>query len=436
MDAQEITTRLPPRREDEPASLRQDIVDEILDHLQCGLRRELLVQGGDEASAKKRVLSHFGDPKEIARKLWFQAMWSKIMSQRIVVGSAVFSMTVCAALVGMICWMMQQQQQANAALLEHLVKLIPQRAEPLPQYGPRKSHLKLKVTFDTENGPAAKGWLVTVTKHPELGQQPGANGGMLTFLTDQSGLADCGLTEPGRFGVTVNTPWNERTQVTFTIPIDRDHVEHIVAPGKMPEMTKVVFRVDDLPDELESNSLGLIMRLRPQGSRVVADRLWQPTGPWAKVSMPIVLLSKQHELRILSEPEGSSHVPQFNDNWIIPLDDVVKHGQWEPSREWSLPAGEYSAQFGLTNLGDSSDPNWQFLDNRGRQNSGVWLLRKATVFTAESGKLNEWTIRLPEHVSMCLRDPSKISEACDPGSIGGMGGGGMGGMGGGGGGFF
>ena len=71
----------------------------------------------------------------------------------------------------------------------------------------------------------------------------------------------------------------------------------------------------------------------------------------------------------------------------------------------------------------------------GTTHSNVWL-RATGKFIAQPGILNEWTIQLPDYVSMCISDPSKIPQTMDPASNvtsgqGGMGGG-MGGMGGGG----
>ncbi|HAW26628.1 MAG TPA: hypothetical protein DCY03_00705, partial [Planctomycetaceae bacterium] len=78
----------PPRRDDEPSSLRQDIIDELSDHFACALNRELL-KNPDEQIAKQRVIQNFGDPIKIARQLWLDAMKEKIMSQRIMTGISV-----------------------------------------------------------------------------------------------------------------------------------------------------------------------------------------------------------------------------------------------------------------------------------------------------------------------------------------------------------
>lgn len=428
MDAGELASRLPPLRDDEPASLRQEIVDEILDHLQCGLRRELIIQQGNEALAKERTLSRFGDPREVARKLWFQAMWSRIMSQRIVVGSALFSMLVCVALVGAMMWVMQQQQQANAALMERIIQLIPQPApkeQPLSPEVPRV-HLQVKTTLDSKAGPPAPGCSITVSKQLELGQAAATgmiSNGSLMFTSDASGLADCGLTEPGRFEVSVRSPTNEYVRATFTISSQGEHIEHIVVPSQIPEMTRVVFHCGDAPEINKDNQIGLVMRLRPRGPRVFAGRSWAPQGRWPNVAMPLVLFG--------SVPTMTSIEPEDNSNmrWNVPIDEVITHAKWQPNTEWLLPTGDYSVQFGLANLGDKSDARWTMLNNNGNKTTSVWL-RATDSFRAEPAILNEWKIELPDYVRMCLRDISRIPEVIDRvGTLDGT-------MGGGGGGFF
>lgn len=81
----DLLADLPAPRDDEPSSLRQDILDELSDHLACALHREL-VKSGDSQIAEARVLDRFGDPRRIAVQLWFQAMWSRIMLQRVSMG--------------------------------------------------------------------------------------------------------------------------------------------------------------------------------------------------------------------------------------------------------------------------------------------------------------------------------------------------------------
>ena len=81
----DLLADLPPPDDFEPPSLRDDIRDELEDHLQCAFRREVL-RDGDEPAARTRVLSRFGDPKQLARRLWWQAMWSRVMGRKLLAG--------------------------------------------------------------------------------------------------------------------------------------------------------------------------------------------------------------------------------------------------------------------------------------------------------------------------------------------------------------
>lgn len=56
-----LSAELPAPRDDEPGGLRDDILDELADHLACAYRRELL-RGADTATARQCVLERFGDP--------------------------------------------------------------------------------------------------------------------------------------------------------------------------------------------------------------------------------------------------------------------------------------------------------------------------------------------------------------------------------------
>ena len=80
-------------------SLRQDILDELNDHLVCAYHREIL-RGVDSSVARRRVLEQFGDPAAVACRLWLDAMRGKIMAQRAVIGTCVLVAAACLALVG------------------------------------------------------------------------------------------------------------------------------------------------------------------------------------------------------------------------------------------------------------------------------------------------------------------------------------------------
>src|SRR5258708_39845099 len=98
----DIAGDLPAPRDDEPSSLRQDIADELADHLRSSFNRELHFTP-EESSAKNNVLDRFGDPRRVARQLWFDAMKEKIVSQRLnLVVSSLMTAACLGALIIMI----------------------------------------------------------------------------------------------------------------------------------------------------------------------------------------------------------------------------------------------------------------------------------------------------------------------------------------------
>jgi len=109
-----LAAELPAPRDDEPGGLRDDILDELADHLACAYRRELL-RGADAATARQRVLERFGDPAALTRRLWFDAMKGKIMAQRILVVCCIL-LTVISLSLAFVTWNQAVHAQRLAAL--------------------------------------------------------------------------------------------------------------------------------------------------------------------------------------------------------------------------------------------------------------------------------------------------------------------------------
>ena len=80
MTPEDLAAALPAPRDDEPDTLRQDILDELRDHLACAMQRDMIASP-DEATAQQSVRNRFGDPAAIAFRLYWDAMWEKIMLQ-------------------------------------------------------------------------------------------------------------------------------------------------------------------------------------------------------------------------------------------------------------------------------------------------------------------------------------------------------------------
>ena len=122
----DIAARLPAPREDEPRELRQDIADELADHLHCAVARERLrdeTLRGDNDEALRAALDRFGDPAAVARRLWYDAMKERIMTQR---ARLLFSAAGGAliALCLMFMWQMITHFQTMQATLADLQRQI------------------------------------------------------------------------------------------------------------------------------------------------------------------------------------------------------------------------------------------------------------------------------------------------------------------------
>lgn len=117
-----IADSLPPPRDDEPADLRSDIIDELSDHLGCATQRELL-RGKDETDARRNAIQRFGDIPKIARQLWWDAMKERIMTGRISLALSI-GVVFLVGLFGLLGWqVMQDQRELNQRVLTKLDSL-------------------------------------------------------------------------------------------------------------------------------------------------------------------------------------------------------------------------------------------------------------------------------------------------------------------------
>jgi hypothetical protein len=167
-DSREFTAGLPAPRDDEPPGLREGIVAELADHLACAYHRELH-RTGDEELARRNVLARFGDPAQVAYRLWWDAMKEKIMSQRLMLAA---SLVMALACVGMFALMWQSQaahQRQIAELMQQMQTLIQQVSErPQPAVAPSEwTPVELRLVRETEDGPPAA--RVEVTLSPKRG---------------------------------------------------------------------------------------------------------------------------------------------------------------------------------------------------------------------------------------------------------------------------
>jgi len=202
MDYREtLSALLPPPRDDEPASLRQDIGDELGDHLACAYNRELL-RGEDSSGARQRVWERFGDPAAVARRLWLDAMKGKIMTQRVLIATCLVVMLACGATVALAWHWMNHDQllrsraaaeaiEANRRMSEALAQSQAANQEMLKQMrdmslavlhpvSPEWNPVIFKLTEESADGPPAAGFSLELTRlgGSAVGMAPGNTNGV------------------------------------------------------------------------------------------------------------------------------------------------------------------------------------------------------------------------------------------------------------------
>jgi len=198
-----LSALLPSPRDDEPAGLRQDILDELGDHLACAYQREVL-RGLDSNRSQQHVLERFGDPAAVARRLWLDAMRGKIMAQRVLIATCFVVMLACVTSVGLAWHWMNQDQlirsraaaeaiEANRTMSEVLAQSQSTNKEMLKQMrdmfeavrhpsSPDWNPVTFRLTEETADGPPAGGFALTLT--PLAGNMPGMRMG------DTGGMGD------------------------------------------------------------------------------------------------------------------------------------------------------------------------------------------------------------------------------------------------------
>ncbi len=236
----EAARGLPAPRDDEPASLRQDILDELADHFYCALGREL-AKNLPPDEAVKNVRRRFGDPRAIARTLWFDARKEQIMSQRLTI--AMMVLVACTSIVSAgFAWMaIRESRTANSALLQQIAETnakslaqLTQLAAKVPSAGtasdlrPVKCHLVL----GKKGGPPAVGFAVHL-ESPQNSPFPSQS-----EKSDQNGNVDFGVVPYGAYALTVTHPQRngqspflyETTWKTITVRPQSSISEEIVCP--------------------------------------------------------------------------------------------------------------------------------------------------------------------------------------------------------------
>ncbi len=271
-----VSAELPAPRDDEPAGLRQDILDELADHLACSYNRELLC-GARPVEARTRAIERFGDPAAVACRLWLDAMKGKIMARRMMIATCLV-VTMASLSVAGVMWrqtaqaqrdsaravaeavrlMADQNQQAQAGQQE-LLKQLREMSETVRSTKSLEwNPVTFKLVEETADGPPVAGAEITLTEQQGgMGPGGGFGGGgfgpteVATRTTDRSGIADLGVVRPGEYSFHITRSWDQGSELTsgqFKIEpggrIDKQVVCPKVPLGRMPVRVRLGWPAD------------------------------------------------------------------------------------------------------------------------------------------------------------------------------------------------
>ncbi len=279
MDYREgLSAELPAPRDDEPGGLRDDILDELADHLACAYRRELL-RGVDAATARQRVLERFGEPAALARRLWFDAMKGKIMSQRILVACCIL-LAVISLSLAFVMWNQAVHAQRLAAMAEARMADQMQRAQLLQRQmleqlqamskstnspkTPDWIPVSFKLTQDTTDGPPAVG----VEARLGRGNQGADKEDAIQRESDDHGMIDFGVVQPGDWGFVLRRAAKDGGSWLLTGKLSAlpgtSIGRSIVCPKTDEPMAPVSIHIEWPPD-LADKGLAVVACLRHEG---------------------------------------------------------------------------------------------------------------------------------------------------------------------------
>lgn len=287
----DITAGLPAPQDDDPQSLRQDIADELSDHLQCATNRELLRSPNEssESDVRMLVLSRFGQPPDqLARRLWFDALQETLMSKRLTLAFVIVltavSVTACA-----MTWsrseamrmmalearhqtelLLKQRDAENRQLLEQNQQLLEKLAaasDAPPARSLDWNPLKVRISLDnTEKAPGQE-FSIDLWGNAHTASEEAR----LYEVTDVAGVADFGVVRPGTYQVRVTCPWGEFHQESIQVRPGSDRVVDITVPNGPPESVTVRPSVQ-WPEAIADKGLALLCFARSGDERHVENR--------------------------------------------------------------------------------------------------------------------------------------------------------------------
>ncbi len=391
-----ITEGFPPPHQAEPAELRRDIADELADHLACAMRRELR-RTDDEGAAERAVLDRFGDPKRLARRLWFDAMKEAIMSQRIMLAAIVLLAAACIAACVFAWLSLQCSQQFNQQMLAELKAMASRPAEArIPS---DLATATIRLAEGSEDGKPVLDARVSVDGYPfkESGRET------LRASTNSDGVVTFGPVRPGRYRLDVETAagWSgDRDLLLFG---GRDREELVLCPAGAsitPPEADVAFALEQVGQFKDGALLLRCSFLSQPFWMKIEDGVWVIDGP------EVVLTGTAHVVANCEyKPSGFTR-PRRAPELIFRDDDPAV----EPQVRW--PARQYrlsSIQVFAVSKTRRSSSRRVFTECAKHE----YVDRQGPLFEACPGQLNTWHIELPDELLAQVREELQQQEMSD-----------------------
>jgi hypothetical protein len=278
----ESAAQFPPQRAEEPESLRREIVEELRDHLTCARRREQMAGAEQtEEAVRRRVLERFGDPAAVARKLWLDWMWERIMTQRLLVAAcALLAVISCVALglawaslkgqEDLIATWRQESETQKRDQQKLFEKLIAEskRTDTPSEWNP----VEFRFVAGKPGGTPVAGVSVRMALAGESAGVPSSKG-----VSDEKGVVRFDRVRYGRYMVSLENSAKERAWTEYTVRVGEGLTETIVCPDPPAETVRLTPRLV-LPEDLEKQALWLRFH-QADLYRSVGDLHWTSSVP-------------------------------------------------------------------------------------------------------------------------------------------------------------
>lgn len=369
----------PPQRVDEPHDLRTDISDELSDHLEAAIVRESR-RSAEQADIWRRVLDRFGDPAEVARKLWLDNMRGRIMRQRTVVLTASVIVFACVAMVALAWAAFDQVRRSNQELLARLVALNSET----PTY-PDRCELTVRLVPESPEAPVPHGWTVKLRGNPiQASKQL-----QLTQSTGRDGVAKFFPVLPGEYDVSIESPFDSQLflpAAAVLLPGETKELQ-IRCPSE-PTNVDVRFSVS-WPSEFAKRQPLVICNLFRR-SLQVGDYSW---GTDRVTRVTLASTGGIHLSHVDSRREELRRMPAPFDDRELPIGQMKYHfDDTDAEEKIRVLAGEYPLTV-VSVMVPAAEP-----EADGLQTYKVVPVDLHEAFVAGKDSDNNWKIEIPEQM--------------------------------------